>query len=135
MSTETEREQKLRERIERELTAGLTGYDVLVQTKKDNVMKLFELIRNNPNILRTEIAEKLGVSLRTTSRYLVVVKKVLTTYKPVSEVQVKKRSERMRKMDQILARQPSISVAELAGKLGVSSHTIYKYFKMRKKEE
>lgn len=130
---ESERELKLRERIERELSVGLTGYDVLVQAKKDNIMKLIELVHDYPHITRVEIAKKLGISLRTTSRYLSVIRKILKTYVPVSDLQKRQMNFRVEKAKTILKRQPSISISDLAVKLDVSPHTVYKYLKICKK--
>lgn len=130
---ESERELKLRERIERELSVGLTGYDVLVQAKKDNIMKLIELVHDHPYITRVEIAKKLGISLRTTSRYLSIIRKILKRYVPVSDLQKRQMNFRVEKAKKILKRQPSISISELATKLDVSPHTVYKYLKLLKK--
>lgn len=130
-----DREQTARERIERELaTSDVTGFDVLVQNKHDNILKLIELVRTNPSITREEISKKLGISLRTTSRYLSVIRKVLNIYVPVSDVQIQQRDARIKKMKQILIKTPSISISDLASKLGVSSHTVYQYLKAAKKE-
>lgn len=128
--TKEEKEQKVRDQIERELAGDPTGYDVLLEAKRDNITKLVELVRGNPNITRSEISKKLGISMRTASRYLSVVRKVITNYVPMTDVQIQKRESRMEKMKQILKKNSNISISDLASKLNVSQHTVYKYFKM-----
>jgi len=129
-----ERERKLYEQIERELAAEPTGYDVLVETKKKNIMELAELVHNNPGITRKEITKKLHISLRTASRYLSVIRKVIKTYKPVSDVQKQQMNERVSKLRILVKKSPSMAISEISEKLDVSTHTVYKYLKILEKE-
>lgn len=135
MPTQSEREQKLHEQIERELSAGDTGYDVIVQTKRDNITKLAELVNKKPETTRKEIVKELGVSLRTASRYLAVIRKVIKTYKPVSDLQRQQMNERIEKMRKMIRKNPSMAISEIAVKLDVSTHTVYKYLKMLNEEK
>jgi len=129
-----ERERKLYEQIERELAAEPTGYDILVETKKKNIMELAELVHNNPGITRKEITKKLRISLRTASRYLSVIRKVIKTYKPVSDVQKQQMDERVSKLRILVKKSPSMAISEISEKLDVSTHTVYKYLKILEKE-
>lgn len=119
------------ERIEEELKGEPTGFDVLVKQKQDNIWTLYYLIKENPNLTRREMAEKLDVSLRTVSRYLAMVRRLFRkgTFKSQSEKQQEERESRVKRMKQLLSRTPGISASVLAQKLGVSKVTLYQYLK------
>lgn len=120
------------ERIKRELAGELTGFEVLVQKKKDNLLKLYYYLDKHPNATNLEMQQELGVSSRTVSRYLTALRKWLKgKFKQVfvsqAEKQIQERERRVRRMETILKRHPDISNVELAKKLGISLRTLHGY--------
>jgi predicted DNA-binding transcriptional regulator YafY len=127
MTTELSRQ----ERIQRELAGELTGYDKLLEAKDANIKKLQQLLRENPNITRREVAEELGVSSRTVSRYNRVLKKIYKDLyiKNPTEKQEKHKQANITKLRKLVLTHPEYTRKQQAKVLGVSIRTFYKYLK------
>ena len=126
----TRYEERRLERIREELVGKPTGFDILVKRKKENIWKVYYLIKENPDLTRKELSDQLGISMRTTTRYLAVAKKLFRKGLFISQAdkQTRDMKKRLTKMKQIVARKPDIPNDELCKKLGVSKQTLYKYF-------
>lgn len=121
-----------RERIERELAGEPTGFDVLVQKKQDNLWKLYDFLKKNPNATSEEIRRVLKVSSRTVTRYLTALRKRFghkfkLVFMSQAEKQIKEREKRVKRMNAILKRNPDITSVELAKKLNISLRTLRSY--------
>ena len=123
--SESERERR-REAIIAE-AARPTGFDVLMAEKKKNMTRLRKLLKEDPSLSRSEIAGKLGLSMRTVYRYLGEIRKHdpnATTEVDAAVLAKRRRIERLRVL---LKKDPTTSVTFLASLLGVSRRTLYSY--------
>jgi len=116
------------ERIRRELAGEPTGFDKLLEKKYGDVQRVYDLMQKNSKITRVEIAEKLGISLRTVTRHLSDLRKV---YKIETELDRIKRAhrERVHKLRKLVITHPEYSRERLAKELGVTLRTLKRYFK------
>ena len=128
----SEREKERKKRIEKELLGEPTGFDILVETKNKNIAAVCQLLRENPDITRSEICRKLKISMRSASRYLAEVYVILRKegFVSLAERQLLEKGERVKEMEKIRKKTPNLPEKEIAKKLGISSKTLYGYKKV-----
>lgn len=117
-----------RERVIEE-AEELTGFDVLLRDKKANLDKMFRLIQQHPEMSRQELADALGVSIRTLYRYGAELRKVYkkAVLKTSLDEQIKAKKLRIVKLRKLIREHPEYSRQRLCKELKVSWRTLYSY--------
>lgn len=124
--------QELREEIER--TRPKTGFDVLLEQKMKNISAVDDYLVEHPDATRMEISEYLGISRRSVSRYLSILRKV-KKIKTQETVQMERKRARLKKLQRLVYEHPEHDRAKLAKELGVAKSTLLKYLRELPKVE
>lgn len=123
VSTHAIPEQLVKERV--------TGFDVLLRKKHEDLEKVRKLVLEDRSLTRNEIARRVGISVRTVSRHLVYLRSVYTkgVVRTGAEIQVEEKKKRLRKLRRLVYEHPEWEREKLASELGVSQRTLTLYFR------
>ena len=108
-----------------------TGFDLLLEQKRRNLEEVEKLVVSHPTVTRKEIARKLHISLRTVTRYLVILRK---KYKKKfvlnpEEKQIQEKKERIKHLKLVMKKHPEYSRTQLRKVIGVSAKTLISYLR------
>lgn len=119
------------EEIQRELTTEKNGFDILLEQKEANIDTLDAYLLNNPGATRKQISEATGMSIRSISRYMTILKARYSKdqIKNNSEVQLEQKKVRVDKLKGLLKKDPTTPRKNLAKNVGVSLRTLKGYLK------
>lgn len=120
-----------KEQLEKQLSTEKTGYDLLLEQKEANIDKLDSYLLDHPDATRKQISEATGISVRSISRYMTILKERYgkDAVKNVAEKQLEDKKKRMGQLKELLAREPTLTRKKLAEKLGVSLRTLKSYLR------
>jgi transcription initiation factor IIE alpha subunit len=120
-----------KEEISRQLSMEKTGYDLLLEQKEANIDKLDSYLIDHPDATRKQISEATGISVRSISRYMTILKERYgkDVIKNVAEKQLEDKNKRMAQLKELLAKEPTLTRKKLAEKLGVSLRTLKSYLR------
>jgi len=104
------------------------GFDKLLRVKEEHLVVLDQYFTNNPSATREGAAEKLGVSLRTVTRYLKELRKRSGGISTQSDAQMAEKQQRVLKLKQLVKMHPDWTREQYRKTLGVSYRTLLSYF-------
>jgi len=105
------------------------GFDKLLRIKEEHLAFLAKYFVGNPKATREEASKKLGVSLRTVTRYLQELRKrvegdVITQ----ADRQMAEKDQRVEKLKQLIKVHPDWTREKYRKAIGVSYRTLLQYF-------
>lgn len=117
------------EKMKKELEQEKNGFEVLMETKRDLIVKVYNLMQANPKITRAEIAKELGISVRSVSRYTAVLRQrykkgvILSQF---DRVLIQKK-ENIKRLKELMKKEPNLSKRTMSKKMGISKRTLNTY--------
>ena len=120
-----------KEQLHKQLTTEQNGYEKLLEQKEVNIDKLDSYLIEHPEATRKQISEATGISVRSISRYMTILKERYgeDAVKNVAEKQLENKIARMKQLKELLAKEPTLTRQKLATKLGVSLRTLKSYLR------
>lgn len=122
-----------REQIQRELAGLITGFDVLVEQRKQNLISFGEALIKNPDMTRREASQYLKCSMRTVTRYLAELRKgdIFKKSIVVDKIKqyVKDKEVRKSQLRKLMSQQPDVPFVEHFRTIGVCDKTGYQYLR------
>lgn len=119
--------------LEEELEGKKTGFEVLQETKLENIRRVKQMVRDNPVVTRSHICQELGVSKRSATRFLSIVRKSMkvTTGEDIQDL---KRAAGFKRFKALLKQKPETTVMGRCAILGISGSTYRSYLKELRNE-
>lgn len=114
--------------LEEELAGKKTKYEEMIDRKYERIEQIKKMLKENPDITRSELAKAIGVLPRTISRYLAEIRKKVE-YKPKDDKLHEEKINRLSRLKILIKDHPEYSRVKLAKVLGVSLRTLIGYFK------
>lgn len=125
----------LYDKIQKELRGEPTGFEKLLVTKEEHLRQIVSLVKKNPNITRAELAQAVGISLRTVTRHLQDLRKIKAVPEYVS-FDTKAHTAKFAKFKKLLETRPEMSRKQLCLEVGISRKTMYRYLaELRKNDD
>jgi len=127
--SEEERETRREAVIRKAEEEAYTGFDKLVEQKKENLDRLYKVVQEHPDWTRSELAKHLRISIRTVYRYGQELRKMYGAggMKTSLSEQIQQKKKRIAKLVKLLKTHPEYSRRRLCEELKVSQKTLYSY--------
>jgi len=119
-----------KEEIERQLHGerDQTGFDVLIEVKRRNILMIRQMLDKNPTLTRREVSSVLKVDMRTVSRYFSELRKHGFKVKFL-DTQTELKRKRVARLKRIFYEHPDWNREQVRKAMNVSWRTLYKYLK------